>query len=433
MKKSLTILLMVLIISASIVFAAGSAEQAPQRSDVTIRVLAGSIPWTDFIKTKLPEFTAATGIKVELEAYPEDVLRNKAVVELTARSKDFDVYTTSPPQEMLMFANNSWSTKLDSFIAASPEYDINDFMPGAIAGSRTNGETHSIPLFTERPVLYYRADIFAAKGLKPPKTFAEMEALAAQLHDPANKFYGFVERGAGNAAVTQFVTFLRGYGADYQSADYKTATINTPQALTAFRYYGEMLRKYGPPGVLSMNWGETSNIFTEGLAAMRIDNDSQYGRAVDKTKSAVWDKVEFAVVPDGPAGLSVCNVAPWALMIPSFSTRKDAAWAFIKWATSKEMALLAMQAGQFGARQSAWNNPAATENLPASLVQAVKDSMGAKYSIERPVTIQVGKSRDIIGTVIQAAIQGVNDAELKAIADKANADFQKILDEDYKK
>jgi hypothetical protein len=62
----------------------------------------------------------------------------------------------------------------------------------------------------------------------------------------------------------------------------------------------------------------------------------------------------------------------------------------------------------------------------------VRDSMGAKYSIERPVTIQVGKSRDIIGAVIQAGIQNVSDAELKQIADKANADFQKILDEDYK-
>lgn len=431
MKRTIATIVLVSIVSACMVFAAGTKEPA-QKTDVTIRVLAGSIPWTDFIKTKIPEFTAQTGIKVELEAYPEDVLRNKAIVELTARSKDFDVYTTSPPQEMLMFANNKWSTNLDSFIAASPAYEIDDYMPGAIAGSRTQGETHSIPLFTERPVLYYRADIFAAKGLKPPKTFDEMEKIAAQLNDPANKFYGFVERGAGNAAVTQFVTFLRGYGGDYQSADHRKATLNTPEAMKAYRYYGEILRKYGPPGVLSMNWGETSNIFTEGLAAMRIDNDSQYGRAVDETKSSVWDKVEFAVVPDGPEGLSVCNVAPWALMIPSFSSKKDAAWAFIEWATSKEMSLLAMQAGQFGARQSTWNNPAATEGLPASLVQAVRDSMGAKYSIERPVTIQVGKSRDIIGTVIQAAIQGVSDSELKAIADKANAEFQKILDEDYK-
>src|SRR5690554_3239863 len=108
MRKLLLLVLVVLMVPSFLVFAAGGQEVQDQTSDVTIRVLAGSIPWTDFIKEKIPEFTAETGIKVELEAYPEDVLRNKAVVELTARSKDFDVYTTSPPQEMLMFANNSW-------------------------------------------------------------------------------------------------------------------------------------------------------------------------------------------------------------------------------------------------------------------------------------------------------------------------------------
>lgn len=432
MKKTILILL-VCALSASLLFANGSAEESAKKEDVTIRVLAGSIPWTDFIKTKVSEFTSETGIKVEIEAYPEDVVRNKATVELTAKSKNFDVYTTSPPQELLMFTNNNWITPLDDYISASPEYDIDDYMPGAIAGSQFNGKTYCIPLFTERPVLYYRADLFEEKGIEPPKTFDELMEAAALFDDDANKFYGFLERGAGNASVTQFVTFLRGFGGDFQSADLRTATINTPQALEAFEYYGEILRKYGPPGVLAMNWGETSNLFTEGLAAMRIDNDSQYGRAVDPTKSAVADKVKFAVVPAGPNGLSNCNVAPWALMIPSGSQNKEAAWEFIKWATSKEMCVLAMQAGQFGARQSTWSDPRAVETLPESLVQAVKDSMGTPYSLERPVTIQVGKCRDIIGTVVQAAIQGVTGEELKKLADKANQDFQAVLDEDYGK
>lgn len=306
-------------------------------------------------------------------------------------------------------------------------------MPGAIAGSQSNGKTYCIPLFTERPVLFYRADLLEANGFEPPKTYEEMMEIAKFFDDDANKLYGFLERGAGNASVTQFVTFIRGFGGDYQSADYKTATINTPEAMKAYEYYGDMLGKYGPPGVLSMNWGETSNLFCEGLGVMRIDNDSTFGNAVNPDKSVVWDKVKFAAVPDDPAGKSVCNVAPWALMIPASSQRKDTAWEFIKWATSKEMAVGAMQYGQFSARQSAWSNPRATEKLPVTLVQAVKDSMGSKYSLERPVTIQVGKSRDVIGTVIQAAIQGVRGEELQKIADKANADFQAILDADYSK
>lgn len=430
MKKFLAILLIALL-CISFVFANGAEEETSQK---VIRILAGSIPWTDFIKTKIPDFEAATGIKVEIESYPEDVLRNKISVELAARSSNYDIYTTSPPQEFLQFVNNDWMVQLDDYIAtADPSYDFPDFMPGAIAGSQMNGKTFSIPLFTERPVLYYRADLFKEAGLEPPKTFDELMSIAERFDNDAEKFYGFVCRGAASPSITQFVTFIRGFGGDYQSKNYKTATINTPEALKAFEYYGQLLKKYGPPGVLTMNWGETSNLFCEGLAAMRIDNDSQFGNAVNPEKSTVYDKVEFAAVPKGPAGLSVCNVAPWALMIPKYSENKDAAWKFIEWATSKDLSVEAMQSGQFAARQSTWDNPAATGTLPPSLVQAVKDSVSSPYSIERPVTIQVGKTRDIIGTVVQAAIQGAQGSELKSIADKANAAFQAVLDEDYVK
>jgi multiple sugar transport system substrate-binding protein len=181
-----------------------------------------------------------------------------------------------------------------------------------------------------------------------------------------------------------------------------------------------------------MNWGETSNLFSQGLVAMRIDNDSQFLQVTDKSKSLVWDKVGFATVPAGPFGLSSCNVAPWAVAVPTYSTKKAAAWEFVKWATSKEISLGAMQAGQFGARQSVWKNPEATKGLPADLVAAVQGNMGTKYSEERPIMVQVGKARDIIGKVIQAAIEGKSDAEVKSIADKANAEFQALLDQDYK-
>lgn len=429
MKKPSLMFLALLMITSLSVNAQGGGEKL---EGTEIRVLAGSIPWTDYVKAKIPEFTQKTGIKVVMEVYPEEILRNKITVELTARNRDLDVYSMSPPQEIMLFEKNGWLAPLDDFVKASPEYDISDYIPSALAGGKVDGKLYAIPLFTERPVLYYRTDIFAKAGLKPPKTFDELMAYAKLLHNPSAKIYGFVERGAGNPAVTQFVTFLRGFGGDYQSPDYKTATLNTPEAIKAYQYYGEILRNYGPPGVLNMNWGETSNLFAQGLVAMRIDNDSQFAQVVDKNKSLVWDKVGFATVPAGPAGMGSCNVAPWALCIPSYSEKKAAAWVFIRWATSKEMSLGAMQAGQFSARQSVWKNPLATKGLPPDLVTAVQGNLGTKYSNERPVMVQVGKARDIIGTVIQAAIIGKSDAELKEIADKANAEFQKLLDQDYK-
>jgi multiple sugar transport system substrate-binding protein len=88
--------------------------------------------------------------------------------------------------------------------------------------------------------------------------------------------------------------------------------------------------------------------------------------------------------------------------------------------------------GQFATRQSPWNDASVTAKYPPSLVKAVQETLKGKHAIERPVTIQVGKARDIMGVVVQAAIQGVRGAELQKIADKQNAEFQALLDEDYK-
>ena len=399
----------------------------------TINILLGTMPWCDFIRPIIDEFSKETGINFDLETQPETPLRNKIVVELTARSKNIDVYSCTPPQEIPMFTKNNWVEPLDDFIAKSAGYDVADFIPGAIGGSRVGGKTYAIPLFTERPVLYYRTDLFKEKGIQIPKTLDDLLDAAKKLHDPANKIYGFAERGIGAGSITQFYAFIYSFGGNAQSADFRKATINTPEMMKAYEYYGEILGKYGPPGVLNMNWGETLNLLNEGLVAMRIDCDSQFPPALDPAKSQVHDKIAFAPFPEGPAGFGAWNVAPWALCIPSFSTKKAAAWEFIRWATTKEMSARAFkEGGQFATRQSPWQNPSVTAALPPTMVSAIQKTLTSPHAIERPVAIQVGKARDIIGVVVQAAIQGTRGAELQKIADKQNAEFQALLDEDYR-
>jgi len=413
--------------------APAAAAGADSLKGTTINVLMGTMPWYDFINPILGEFTQATGIKIDLETQPETQLRNKIIVELTARSKNIDIYSCTPAQEIPMFTKNNWVAPLDDYIAKSADYDFADFIPGAIGGSQIGGKTYAIPLFTERPVIYYRTDLLKAKGVAVPTNMDELMDAAKKLHDPANKIYGFAERGIGAGSITQFYAWAYAFGGNPQSADFRTATINTPEMMKAYEYYGEILGKYGPPGVLNMNWGETLNLLNQGLVAIRIDCDSQFAPSLDPAKSTVSDKIAFAPFPDGPAGFGAWNTAPWALCIPSFSTKKDAAWEFIRWGTTKEMSARAFkEGGMFATRQSPWNNPSVTGALPPTMVTAVQKTLKSKYAIERPVCIQVGKARDIIGVVVQAAIQGTRGAELQKIADQQNKEFQALLDEDYK-
>ncbi|MCJ7813991.1 MAG: hypothetical protein MUP34_01075, partial [Candidatus Atribacteria bacterium] len=58
-----------------------------QFEGVEIRLLMNKHPFTTFIETKLPEFEEKTGIKVIMEAFPEDQFRDKRLIELNAGGK----------------------------------------------------------------------------------------------------------------------------------------------------------------------------------------------------------------------------------------------------------------------------------------------------------------------------------------------------------
>ena len=101
---------------------------------------------------------------------------------------------------------------------------------------------------------------------------------------------------------------------------------------------------------------------------------------------------------------------------------------FLKWAAGVDMVKFAQTAGISSARNSAWADPNCTANYPPELLAAIqKGNEIATKAYDRPLTTSVAQARDVIGTVITTAIEG---GDVKAAADKANAEFQTILDAD---
>ena len=103
---------------------------------------------------------------------------------------------------------------------------------------------------------------------------------------------------------------------------------------------------------------------------------------------------------------------------------------FIKWATSKEMIAFAQAAGISSSRQSVWSDPESIKNYPPDLAAAIAASNPIGVSSDRPLVVQVGKARDVIGAVIVTAIEG---GDVAAAAKTANAAYQAIIDEDFPK
>jgi multiple sugar transport system substrate-binding protein len=410
--------------------ATNSAVPAKQKFEgVNLRVVTANHPWTEALKPMIPEFEKATGIKVNMEQFFEDQLTQKLTVELTSGSQSLDVFMIRPLQDSKLYMKNGWVADLTGK-TNDAEWDYKDFSEGSVSSLMQDGKLYGVPLITEREILYYRKDILEKNNIQVPKTLDELKAAAQKLNDPKNEFYGFVARGQRSPAVTQFSSFLYSSGGDFLNMKDGKATIDTPEAIQAFKIYGELLKNYGPPGVLNMSWPQAMGVFAQGKAAMYTDADSIYPNMLDPEKSKVpADQIGFAVFPAGAKGQKPTNVTAWGLSVNSKSKQQDAAWEFIKWATNKENSTKIQGAGNPGARKSVWLKPEGTKAFPKQLAEVMDKSSQIGVGYDRPLVIGVGAARDMVGTVIVTAISG---GDVEKTAKEENAKFQELIDKERK-
>ena len=413
--------------------ASGATAAAKPYAGTTLRFLAANHPWTDAIKPLLPDFEQQTGIKINMESYGEDQLTQKLTTEFTAGNSNVDVFMQRPLQEGRLYAQNKWYADLNPYVKDASKtpssYDIKDFQSGAMDTETVNGVLTGIPIVVEQEVLYYRKDLLQQAGLQVPKTLDDLQAAAQKLTDKSKGQYGFVARGQRSPAVTQFASFLYSFGGDWENEQTHQATLDTPEALQAFKFYGDLLRNYGPPGTENMSWPQAVAVFAQGKVALYTDSNAIYQNILDPSKSQVADKTGVATFPAGPKGDIMYNIPSWGLSLNASAPHKDAAWAFIEWATSQATVLKTQGQGAVpGARASVWSDAQGKAKFPAGFVDAVNASKDGR-GYDRPRVVDVGKARDIVGTVIDTGIEGGN---VDSAAKTANQEFQQLLDSENK-
>jgi multiple sugar transport system substrate-binding protein len=389
-------------------------------------------PWSETMQKMLPEFEKQTGIKVEFAELPEIQARQKLTVEFTAGSGGIDVWATSMHVEKRRFWRAGWYFDVSKFLKdptmTAPDYDWSDMTAGARAiATQSDGSISGLPSFVDPWILFYRKDLFAQKGLKPPKTLAEMEEFAQKFHN-APKFYGFVARGLKNANAPAWDWVLFSMGGNFQTKDGK-ASLNTPEAVKAMDYYAGMLKRFAPPGVVNFNWYECSSAFMQDQVAQYFDGVNFASQFEDPTKSKIAGKVGYTVLPAGPGG-HFSPIFGNAVAVSAQSKVPGPAYYFAQWATSKQSAVKELLAGVGSARTSVWNDPEvkAKAKMPADWAQAYVDSMKIGR-LGLPEIVGVTEYRDIIGVAIQKAIEGAKSADVLA---QAQTEFQEVLDKTEK-
>ncbi|TDD58722.1 sugar ABC transporter substrate-binding protein [Kribbella antibiotica] len=392
----------------------GACSSGKPTADTRLRVAAVNHVWTRALQKRLPEFEERIGRRVSMSLLTGDQLSSSYNVKLNASATDIDVMMVRPLQEQLLFAHNNWLADL-SDRAQDAEFNWSDFQAAPKEASTTAGKVLTVPVVTERPVLYYRKDLVPT----PPRTLDELQQAAARLTTKGR--FGYVGRGQRSGAVTQWSSFLYSYGGDFTREG--QSAIATPEAIAAYQYYGDLLGKSGPPGATNMSLEQAMPIFAQGKAAFYVDADAIYTGLIDPKVSAVGETIGYAPFPAGPAGSKPYNIPSWSLGINRFSLLQDHAWEFIRWAAGSETVTALQTAGIPGARESVWANPAANSGFPKELAQAMQVNARNGVGHDRPEVLQVGRARDIVGRPLVSAILQQDVAAVARDADKGFAEF----------
>src|SRR6266513_2228719 len=155
-----------------------------------LEVLLVKSPRGDILTKYHKEFEDLTGITVGSEMIPEQQQRQKAVIEFNSGNPSFDVIAISYHVQKRQFAKNNWLADLRPMMndkaLTDPNLDFNDFAKGGLNYAvEPDGRVNSVPFNLDPWVVYYNKELFGAKSVAYPKTFAEMVDAAAKLSDPS--------------------------------------------------------------------------------------------------------------------------------------------------------------------------------------------------------------------------------------------------------
>jgi sorbitol/mannitol transport system substrate-binding protein len=128
-------------------------------------------------------------------------------------------------------------------------------------------------------------------------------------------------------------TVVNTFGGTWFTQDWQ-AKVNAPEFTEATKFYVDLVRNHGELGAPQAGFTECLNNLVQGNVAMWYDATSAAG-SLEAPNSPVKGKMGYAPAPVVKTDSSGWLYA-WSWSIQEASKKKDNAWKFISWASSKQ-------------------------------------------------------------------------------------------------
>lgn len=427
---------LVLTCALSTVQAADWTQELGNHDGVDLRIQTIQDPFIDALKEIAPRFDELTGSTSTVEGFGYDPLHEKQILSCSQNDDGYDV----------LFIDGIWVGEfveagcidpVEARLATTGDDIIawDDYIESFAGQAVWEGERQCLPIAGYWHMLHYRKDLFEQAGRKVPETFDEVvEAAKFFTNNPDYPdMAGFAMNfQRGSAAGQQFFEWIYSAGGKPWESNYpgsedayadQTPLFNSEKAVAMIQFFKDMV-PYGPPGVEQFAWDERANAFTQGKVAMINNWSVRTPLFQDPEISKVVGKFDVAMFPHAEGASAVPPVGGWIMCINAHSSKKEAAWDFMKWFASPEIHKDWVLLGGPPSRHSTMQDAEVQAAQP--WVPTLYESAKVAWAELRPRHALTFEMIDALGLEVNRAVVG--EATPQEAMDAANEKITRMLE-----
>lgn len=313
------------------------------------------------------------------------------------------------------------STGLQSFVASggiapvpSGVTDPKEFFDSAVQAVTFDGQRYAVPWYVTVQAFYYRADLAKQAGVEAPKTWDEAITFGKALKDAGTRS-GTLIYTTGSAAWQTILPMI--YQAGGTVIKDGKFTFDTPEVVKALDHYQRYFRDgISDPAVTISAAGETEAGFADGNFGSYITGSFSYDIALQALGGDA-SKLGLATLPAGPRS-GVGYLGGSGLSVMADAKNKDAAWKFVRYATSVEGEKKAYEiSGVLPSAKAAWESGPLADSASGKTFASM-----VEHSLAPPKVLTWTEIRDKITTYAEQLARGVITPKDAAAALQSDAE-----------
>lgn len=315
-----------------------SSEETKRESTEPVTMWMHNGPaFVDATKKLAERFEEETGIAVEIQTFPYDVMSQKMKTAYSAGNEP-DIIQAFGSWLPTYVNQGAFAAVPDEFAAT---FD-SDFYEGAVEGLKKDGKYYGVPIETQCEYgLFYVPEKVKEAGVEDgkPDTFEEV----VQVGKNTAKYngdvleYGGLEFDNGDNIAQLFLSWILQYGGEFWDEEGTHMKLQTPEAEKAWQELVDLVTVDKVTDTKHLSGDITSDTFFFNKKAAQLIKGSWASALGDELDFHDWEYTFFPAI-EGETPMFVVETG-WTYVVSENSDNKDNAFKFVEWCLEPENAM----------------------------------------------------------------------------------------------